>query len=207
MPNLIEEKEIFSQGYKIVGSLDEAGRGPLAGPVVAACVVVVQDFCISDDLKMVRDSKKLSAKKREELYDLIFASFPEVGIGICDHETIDRINILQASFLAMKKAISSLKAKPDHLLVDGKFSIPNVSTAQTAIIRGDEIVFSISAASIIAKVVRDRIMRECHEKYPQYEFDKHKGYGTKIHLDNLKKYGPCEIHRKSFAPIKNLLRN
>ena len=208
MLNFNEEQNIFNQGYKSIGGLDEAGRGPLAGPVVAACVVILPKFCYADiefsDLRMINDSKKLSAKKREELFKAIQESSLEVGIGICDHETIDRINIFQASFLAMKKALSALKKKPDFIVLDGKFLIPNVSYKQKAIIHGDQKIFSIAAASIVAKVTRDRIMLEFHERFPEYGFNKHKGYGTRLHLERLKKYGPCPIHRKSFAPVRVL---
>ncbi len=204
--NLGIEKRIFSQGYNIIGAIDEAGRGPLAGPVVAACAIIKPDFEINNEkLGLVKDSKKLTEKKREELFDIINNEFFEVGVGISDHDTIDRVNILQATFLAMKKAIGALKNKPDYLILDGKFPIPNITTGQKPIIKGDNSVFSIAAASIIAKVTRDRIMKEMNEKFPAYCFDKHKGYGTKLHMELLKKHGPCIIHRKSFAPVKRLL--
>jgi len=203
MLDLNEEKNIFSQGYEFVGGIDEAGRGPLAGPVVAACVILDKKFNIShNELKSIKDSKKLTPKKREELFILIKEEFIEVGVGICDHQTIDRINILQATFLAMKKAIGSLKQKPDYIILDGGLEIPNTSYKQKSIIRGDESVFAIAAASIIAKVTRDMIMLKAHEDYPQYGFNKHKGYGTRLHLEQLEKYGPCLIHRKSFKPVK-----
>lgn len=202
MLDLTAEKELFQQGYKFVAGIDEAGRGPLAGPVVAACVVCTQGFEINDKLKLIKDSKKLTAKKREELFKVIQEEFIAVGIGVCDNKTIDRTNILQASFLAMKKAITALKQKPDFIMVDGGFKIPNCSYVQKNIIKGDELIFSIAAASIIAKVTRDRIMLEEHKIYPQYNFDQHKGYGTKMHLDCLDKYGPCPIHRMSFKPMR-----
>jgi len=203
MLDLNQENRIFKQGYKLIAGIDEAGRGPLAGPVVAACVVVTPDFKIdSEELKTIKDSKKLTAKKREELFDIIKDKFIEVGVGICDNETIDRINILQATFLAMKKSVGSLKDKPNFLLVDGGFKIPNTSYNQLNVIRGDSLVFSIAAASIIAKVTRDRIMQAMHEQYPQYEFLKHKGYGTRLHMERLKQYGPCSIHRQSFRPVR-----
>ena len=206
MLNLEEEQNIFSQGYNVIGAIDEAGRGPLAGPVVAACVLMRADALphISDDLAMINDSKKIAAKKREQLFEIIKNEF-EVGIGACDHNTIDRINILQAAFLAMKKAISDLKEKPDFIMLDGKFPIPNISIKQKPIINGDSLVFSIAAASILAKVTRDRIMMEMHEIYPNYGFDKHKGYGTKLHMERLRQFGPSPIHRKSFGPIKILI--
>ncbi len=202
MLDLAEEKKIFSQGYKIIGALDEAGRGPLAGPVVAVCVIFKANISINNDLAKINDSKKLNSKNREKLFDLIKENFLEVGIGICDHKTVDRINILQATFLAMKKAIGSLKNKPGFLLVDGSIKIPNCSIEQQAYIKGDEKIFSIAAASIIAKVTRDRIMFEMDKIYPKYDFARHKGYGTKVHLEKLRENGPCPIHRLSFRGVK-----
>lgn len=201
MLDLAMEKKIFSQGYEIIGALDEAGRGPLAGPVVAACVIIKANFSINNDIEEINDSKKLTPKKREILFDLIKKNFIEVGVGVSDHRTIDKINILQATFLAMKKAIGALNYKPRFLLVDGGFKIPNFSLDQAAIIKGDEKVFSIAAASIIAKVTRDRIMEEMDKLYPNYGFLKHKGYGTKEHLENIKQFGPCPIHRLSFGGV------
>ncbi len=205
MLNLETEKQIFSQGYNLLGSIDEAGRGPLAGPVVAAMVMVPPEFDIekNSDLKQINDSKKLSFKKRDKLAVMIKETF-SVGIGVCDNKIIDRINILQASFLAMKKAISDCNIKPDFIALDGKMKIPNLSCPQKNIIKGDSSVFSIAAASIIAKVVRDEIMQEFHEIYPDYCFDCHKGYGTKLHIEKIYKFGPCPIHRYSFKPIKNV---
>lgn len=204
--NLIREQCLFKKGYARVAGIDEAGRGPLAGPVVAACVIFKPDLSADDlefsELKKIKDSKKLNFKTREELYKTIINECLDFGVGICDHETIDRINILQATFLAMKKALSALKQKPDYILVDGNFIIPNCSYRQEAVIAGDAAVFTIASASIIAKVARDRIMLEMHKQYPDYGFDKHKGYGTKFHTQQLKKYGPCEIHRRSFRPVR-----
>jgi len=150
----------------------------------------------------------LSEKQREELYDFILENF-HVGIGICDHKTIDRINILEATFLAMKKAIAQLKLKnAKHIiLVDGNKIIPNCSYNQKAIVGGDKLVKSISAASIIAKVTRDRMMCEMHKKYPAYNFAKHKGYGTKQHIKKIREFGACKIHRKSFNPVKEVLNS
>ncbi len=206
MLNLEEEQNIFSQGYNKIGAMDEAGRGPLAGPVVAACVLLESGSAprISDDLLLINDSKKLTAKRREKLFDIITSEF-EFAIGVCDHNTIDRINILQASFLAMKKAIGAIKRKPDFIILDGKLPIPNISISQKAITGGDRLVFSVAAASILAKVTRDRMMMEAHEAYPGYGFDKHKGYGTKFHMEQLRKFGPSPIHRKSFGPVKDAL--
>jgi ribonuclease HII len=210
MLNLNKEKSLFSSGFSMVAGVDEAGRGPLAGPVVAAVVVLTPEsekiILASEELQKIKDSKLIPAKKREELFELIKTSFPEIGVGICDHETIDRVNILQATFLAMKMAVTNLKNKPDIVLIDGKFPIPNSSLRQEAIIDGDALVFSIAAASIVAKVTRDRIMDELHEKYPQYGFNNHRGYGTKEHMEALKKYGPCPVHRKTFKPVSNFFK-
>ena len=206
MLDFATELELLDSGFSLIGAFDEAGRGPLAGPVVAACVIASKDTAGKiARLSGVRDSKKLTGKKREALFEPIHEVFEAVGIGICGHETIDRINILEASFLAMKKAMGTLKAKPDYIILDGKFPIPNVSIGQKPIIKGDDKVFSIAAASIIAKVARDRIMAEIDTEYPQYEFARHKGYGTKRHFELLVKYGPCPVHRKSFAPVAGML--
>lgn len=220
------EKELLGKGFDFVVGVDEVGRGPLAGSVVACAAILKSDSNLDlKDWDLVRDSKKLSEKQREKIFDFILENF-YVGIGICDHNTIDRINILEASFLAMKKAIQELqriknkesKIKPANwtpdqvgndkgaiILVDGNKKIPNLSMEQMAIVGGDRIVKSISAASIVAKVTRDRMMMEMHKKYPVYGFDKHKGYGTKFHMDALQKHGSCEIHRKSFAPVKRAI--
>lgn len=201
------ENSVRSQGYNLIAGIDEAGRGPLAGPVVAACVVIPVDFKINGSgLEEVRDSKKLSALKRQTLAEKIRKRFSGIGLGICDHVLIDRINILEAAFLAMKKAIGALRPKPDYLLVDGHLAIPNLSLPQKPVTGGDGWVFSIAAASIVAKVERDRIMSEWDEKYPLYGFKRHKGYGTKNHLVSLKEHGPCPIHRRSFSPIKEMIR-
>lgn len=200
------EQKMFAQGYQAVGGIDEAGRGPLAGPVVAVCISADPGLDLNDDrLKDVKDSKRLSEKKRYEVCDLIKEVFPAIGVGICDHKTIDRVNILEATFLAMKIAISALKLKPDMVLVDGRMLIPNMSLAQQAIIGGDNKVLTIAAASIVAKVTRDKIMLELDNEYPQYGFVRHKGYGTREHLASLKQHGPCPVHRQSFAPVKILL--
>ncbi|PIP28054.1 MAG: ribonuclease HII [Candidatus Moranbacteria bacterium CG23_combo_of_CG06-09_8_20_14_all_35_22] len=220
------EKKLIAQGYDFIIGIDEVGRGPLAGPVVACAVVLrVPSPVVStrhplpkgeEDLEkfnLIRDSKMLSEKQRESLFDFIAENF-YVGVGICDHRTIDRINILEASFLAMKSAVSQLKNKIQNfknskmiILLDGNKKIPNFSFEQRAIVSGDKIVKSISAASIYAKVTRDRMMGEMHKIYPEYNFAQHKGYGTKIHMDALKKHGPCEIHRKSFRPVRKCLVN
>ena len=194
-PNFVEEKKLWKQGFKIVVGLDEAGRGPLAGPVVAGAVVFLNGFKI----KELNDSKKLSEKQRENLYKIL-TNHKDIkwGIGIVSEKVIDKINILEATKLAMQKALKNLK--PEFLLIDGNFKINSIMR-QKSIIKGDQKVFSIAAASIIAKVTRDRLMEKAHKKYSSYGFDKHKGYGTKAHFASLKKFGPCKIHRKSFYPV------
>ena len=199
--NLKEEKRIYRRGYKRVVGLDEAGRGPLSGPVVAGAVSVRFDFLIPKELKDVKDSKQLSFKKREELYKAIVKN-PNLkwGIGKVSPRIIDKVNILQATKLAMEKAVKNIK--PDFLIIDGNFRI-NLNVSQKSIIKGDQKVFSIAAASIIAKVTRDRMMIKYDKKYPQYGFGKHKGYPTKLHRKMIKKHGPCKIHRYSYQPVKN----
>jgi ribonuclease HII len=209
MLKLDKEKLLFASGFALIAGVDEAGRGPLAGPVVAAAVTLkpemVERFFAVKELKDIKDSKLVSEKKREELFEIIKNTFFEVGIGVCDHETIDRINIYQATFLAMKKALSALKTKPDYVMLDGRAIIPNLSLKQENIINGDAFVLSIAAASIIAKVTHDRLIAKLAEQYPQYGFLNHKGYGTREHLEALKKYGPAPFHRKTFGPVKEAL--
>ncbi len=195
------EKTLFKKGYYHIAGTDEAGRGPLAGPVVAAAVIIPQGVTIAG----LNDSKKLTKNQREKLFEKIAASDAICSVGVIDNETIDRINILRASLLAMNKAISSLEVNPDFILVDGSFTIPNITIPQMAIIGGDAICDSISAASIIAKVTRDKIMDRYQEIYPDYSFANHRGYPTKRHLDELINFGPTEIHRKSFRPVEKLL--
>lgn len=184
------------KGKRIAG-IDEAGRGPLAGPVVCACVIMPLD---EDKLiDGINDSKKLTEKKREELYDKIIERAIAYSIVEVDERTIDRINILNATKLGMKRALDGLKVKPDIVLIDAVKLDTNLP--QDNIIKGDAKSYNIASASILAKVYRDRLMKELSEKYPQYNFAKHKGYGTKEHIENLKKYGKCELHRETF--IKN----
>ena len=199
-PNFHEEEKLWAQGFEHVAGLDEAGRGPLAGPVVAAAVIAGSDLAILE----VNDSKKLSEKKREELYQVL-TNHPDInwGVGIVSQEVIDQINILEASKLAMKQALENLGA--DFLLLDGNFILDGLDISQKSIIKGDSKVFSIAAASIIAKVTRDRIMQQMHRQFPEYGFDKHKGYGTAAHIKQLKNLGPCKIHRKTFAPVNNMV--
>lgn len=244
------ESALLNDGYEFIIGIDEAGRGPLAGPVVAGAVSLRNNQeprnnnqtnsnnQISNDKNwdFVRDSKTLSEKQREKIFDFVHEHF-YVGVGICDHETIDRVNILEATYLAAKKALSDLFSKIDQdtrnndqknfkfqnpndksnskykiqnlktiIIFDGNKKIPNLSMEQKTVVNGDKFVKSISAASIIAKVTRDRIMLKMHVKYPQYNFDKHKGYGTRLHFEMLETHGPCKIHRQSFEPVRGLVK-
>jgi len=207
MPSFVLEKKLLAGGYNLIAGIDEAGRGPLAGPVVAACVVC--DWRFAPDKKLlaqVNDSKKLSIKKREDLFFLLTNNHKlKIGIGVSDHREIDRLNIFQATFLAMRRAIAKVDKKPKFILVDGKFIIPDLSFPQKAVVKGDGKHFLIAAASIIAKVTRDKMMESWHERFPQYNFSRHKGYGTKEHLKQLAKNGPCLIHRRTFQPVASLL--
>ncbi len=190
---LYYETALWDEGNAFVAGLDEAGRGPLAGPVVASAVIFPKDIHIQG----VDDSKKLSPKQREFLFGIIQEKAVAVATGIVSEKEIDRINILQATFKAMRMAIGSLTVRPDHLLIDGR-PLPEKFYPQTALVKGDSRCFSIAAASIIAKVTRDRMMVGYDQKYPQYGFAQHKGYGTKRHVAAIRCHGPCEIHRKSF---------
>jgi len=230
-PTLQAEKRLWKKGFKKIAGLDEAGRGPLAGPVVAAAVII-KDKKLNRaklsrlNLDGINDSKKLTPRKREKLYGILTnplrhplrhssAGGPQIewGVGRASEKIIDKINILEATKLAMKRAIKNLATKKssgirplkvDFLILDGKMKL-DLNIPQKAIVRADEKVFSCSVASIIAKVSRDRIMQRFHKKYPRYGFDKHKGYPTRLHQKMLKKYGPSEIHRKSFKPVASLL--
>ncbi len=192
------ERVLARQGYKAVCGTDEAGAGPLAGPVYAAAVILNPDV----ELCGVNDSKKLSEKKREELYDIIIEKSVAFNIVSVSEKVIDEINILNARMLAMRNAVAGLAVKPDYLLVDGN-SDPMAGIETMTIVKGDGRSASVAAASILAKVSRDRFMLEMDRFFPQYAFAKHKGYGTKQHIDMLRKYGPCPIHRLTF--IKNIL--
>ncbi|MDO4176472.1 MAG: ribonuclease HII [Bacillota bacterium] len=195
------EEELHRQGYKYIAGVDEVGRGPLAGPVVTAAVVLPEDF----DVLGVDDSKKLSEKRREELYDKIIEGCVAYGIGMSDHQVIDEINILQATKEAMKKAIAEceimLKQKLDFALFDA-VTIEGLDVPQHAIIKGDAKVLAIAAASIVAKVTRDRMMVEYAREYPWYAFESNKGYGTAAHYEGIREHGTCPIHRMSF--LKNM---
>jgi ribonuclease HII len=199
-PAKLEEK-IFQSGHHILAGVDEAGRGPLAGPVVAAAVI----FPDGEYLDGLEDSKKLSSVRRDIMFDKIVTSDAIFAVGIVDNEIIDRINILRASLRAMTQAVCKLRQTPDFVLVDGNQTIPNIEINQAAIVGGDSICPSISAASIIAKVTRDRIMDHYAKLYPDYSFAKHKGYPTPEHLKELKLFGPTPIHRKSFKPVAELI--
>jgi len=195
------EKMYVRRGYRRIAGVDEVGRGPLAGPVVAAAVILPQ----AGVGEKLFDSKQISSKKREELYETISSEAEGVGIGIVGQEEIDRINILQATLKAMALAIQNLPHPPDFILIDGSQGGLALSIPQKPIRKGDRLCNSIAAASIIAKVTRDRMMLECHQKYPQYNFAKHKGYGTKEHQRAIERFGVCELHRRTFRGVKEYL--
>ncbi len=188
------EHELNKKGYEFVCGVDEAGRGPLCGPVVAAAVILPKDAHIEG----VNDSKKLTEKKREKLYDDIMQNAVSVGVGVSDVDIIEEVNILNATKKAMLQAISNLKVNPEYVLVDGNQKIDTDISLET-VVKGDSKSESIAAASIIAKVTRDRLLIEYDKKYPEYGFAKHKGYGTKAHIEAIKKYGLTPIHRPSFC--------
>lgn len=192
------ENEYREKGFDIICGVDEAGRGPLAGPVYAAAVILPSD-CVIEGLN---DSKKLTEKKREALFDEIKEKALAYGIASADEKEIDEINILNATFLAMKRAIDSLSVRPDLALIDGNQK-PHTDIEEVTVIKGDAKSMSIAAASVLAKVSRDRFMLEMAEKYPQYEFARHKGYGTKLHYEKIAQYGVCDIHRRTF--LKKIL--
>jgi ribonuclease HII len=192
------ENKLWKQGINLVAGVDEVGRGPLAGPVVAAAVIFPQDIKI----KGLSDSKQLTPKAREKLYSQIMKKALAVGIGEVSHSIIDKINIWKANLLAMKNAVKSLAFYPDYLLIDGKRHKIDLPISQEGIAQGDARCFSIAAASVVAKVTRDRTMLDYHRCYPEYRFDLHKGYGTRKHFAQLRKCGPCPIHRRSFYPLR-----
>ncbi|MBU0729979.1 MAG: ribonuclease HII [Proteobacteria bacterium] len=194
------EREFACQGHRAIAGVDEAGRGPLAGPVVAACVILPQ-HC---DFHKFKDSKKLSPSVRGKLFQELMESGYSIGIGVVSETEIDRLNILQASLLAMKLAVEDLSTAADYLLVDGKFKVP-MQIPQTALVKGDCRSATISAASIIAKVTRDQMMEKYHEIFPQYNFRKHKGYPTLEHRKYIEIHGPCTIHRKTFKCVREYI--
>ena len=193
------EEELYNSGVNLICGIDEAGRGPLAGPVVVAAAIMPRDSM----LEGVNDSKKVSEKKREKLYDLITDEAITYGVGIIDQKEIDRINILNATKEGLTMAVKELNPKPDLIIVDALSKIDTEGIPYKSIIKGDAKCYSIACASIIAKVTRDRIMRQWDEVYPQYGFIKHKGYGTAAHISAIKEYGLCPLHRLSF--VKNIV--
>ena len=200
--NLFEfESKASHQGFKNIAGIDEAGRGPLAGPVVAAAVIFPSKVNIPD----LNDSKKLSANKREELFPKIQEISVAFGLAVVDQKVIDKINILQAARLAMKQAVETLKITPGLLLIDGNQKIDSTLN-QWAIVKGDSRSLSIAAASVLAKVTRDRIMDGYHKLYPQYEFNRHKGYGTRLHRNLIQEHGPCPIHRSTFKGVSEYIK-
>ena len=194
------ETKASHQGFNNIAGIDEAGRGPLAGPVVAAAVILLSKINIPE----LNDSKKLSPKKREELFPKIQEMSVAYSVTVIDQGVIDEINILQATRLAMKKAVETLKITPGLLLIDGNQKIDS-NLNQWAIVKGDSRSLSIAAASVLAKVTRDRIMDDYHKLYPQYGFDRHKGYGTKLHRNQIQEYGPCPVHRKTFKGVSEYI--
>lgn len=198
MPDYEYESKAAAMGYSFVCGVDEAGRGPLAGPVYAAAVILPQGLIIDG----LNDSKKLSEKKRELLYDKVIENAVAWSVGVATEQEIDEINILQATYLAMRRAVEGLGIKADYALIDGNRMPPLLIDGET-VIKGDALSMSIAAASIIAKVSRDRFMLEIDEKYPEYQFSKHKGYGTALHYEMIEKYGISPVHRRSF--LKKLL--
>lgn len=202
MNDLLEyEKELYKKGLNFIAGIDEVGRGPLCGPVVAcACILP-----INYQLDGLNDSKKISEKKREELYEILIKDALSYGIGIISPKRIDEINILEATKEAMKEAVNNLDIKPEYLLIDAVKL--DIDINSTSIIKGDAKSASIAAASIIAKVTRDRMMIELSEMYPEYSFEKHKGYGTKAHIEAVKKFGVKDFYRFTFAPISDLIKD
>ena len=190
------ENELYSKGYKLIGGIDEVGRGPLVGPVVTACVILPEDFALDG----LTDSKKLSEKKRDMFYDIIMEKAISVGIGIMDEDVIDKVNIYEATKLAMYQAVDNMSVKPDYILIDA-MKLDKLDVQSTSIIKGDLKSITISAASVIAKVTRDRMMYELDKKYPMYKFAKNKGYPTKDHIEAIVKYGILKEHRKTFKPV------
>jgi len=199
MPDFEIENKAYNKGYKYVCGVDEAGRGPLAGPVCAAAVILPENT----EIEGLNDSKKLSEKKREALFDIIKEKAVAYSIAYGTLEEIEELNILEATYLAMNRAIEGLDIPADYALIDGNRVPKNIKVACETVVKGDAKSCSIAAASILAKVTRDRLLLEYDEKYPEYNFKKHKGYGTKEHTDLILKHGPCEIHRPSF--LKKLL--
>ncbi len=202
-PTLLEEEMLREQGYRLIAGIDEAGRGPLAGPVVAAAIILPFDEK-PPWLSLIRDSKQLSPSQREAVFDCILESGAAFGVGVVSHELIDERGIASATKLAMRNAIERLPCRPDYLLID-YVRLPAVRIPQKSVVDGDSMCISIAAASIVAKVTRDRLMVELDSQYPGYGLAQHKGYGTPGHLEALLKLGPCPIHRKTFEPVRGRL--
>lgn len=196
------EKDLYKNGVKLIAGVDEVGRGPLVGPVVAAAVILPINY----HLDGLNDSKKLTEKKRERLYDILMQEAIAIGIGEASAKEIDEINIYQASKLAMMRALKNLKIKPEHVLVDA-MPLKEIDIPSTSIIHGDALSLSIAAASVIAKVTRDRMMIELDKKYPEYGFAQHKGYPTKKHLEVLQKYGVLDNYRFTYGPVRDLINS
>ena len=194
MPDYSVEKELMNKGYNLVCGVDEAGRGPLAGPVCAAAVILEPDTVIDG----LNDSKKLTEKKREALFDVIIEKAVDFSIALVDNERIDEINILEATFEAMEESVHTLKTAPDCAIIDGNRPPKHLNIPCETVVKGDSLSANIAAASVLAKVTRDDIMEQMAEQYPQYGFEIHKGYGTKAHYEALREYGPSPIHRMSF---------
>lgn len=192
--------------YKTIAGIDEAGRGPWAGPVVSACVVIDRDFRFKKEHRLIDDSKKLTDRKRRELADMIRRDFGRVGIGVVDNGLIDRMNILKATFLSMENAYRDCRLSCDLILIDGNKMIPGIKDEQQAIIDGDAKHVIIAAAGIIAKVARDDMMSSAEERYPGYGFSQNKGYGTAAHREALARLGPCPIHRFSYRPVADIVK-
>lgn len=203
VPTFTEEEKLIAQGYKLIAGVDEVGRGPLAGPVVAAAVILPLEERPSW-LGKVRDSKQLTPSQRESIFDRIMESGIAFGVGVVSHEVIDEWGIAPATRLAMRRAIEKLSTRPDYLLID-YMRLPGIRIPQKGVVDGDSICFSIAAASIVAKVTRDRQMVELDGQFPGYGLAQHKGYGTAEHLEALQRLGPCPIHRKSFTPVRDRL--
>lgn len=193
------EQELYNQNIELIAGVDEAGRGPLVGPVVASAVILPKNY----HLEGLNDSKQLSEKKRNMYYEILKRDAIAIGVGVIDAKTIDKVNIYEASKLAMLEALNNLSVKPEHVLIDA-MKLP-LKIPSTSIIHGDALSLSIAAASVIAKVTRDEMMYELHKKHPEYHFDQHKGYPTKLHLECLQKYGPLENYRFTYKPVHDLI--
>ena len=203
IPTFDEEERLITQGYRLIAGIDEVGRGPLAGPVVAAAIILPLDRKPSW-LTLVRDSKQLTPSQRETIFGYMVESEVAYGVGVVSHDVIDERGIAPATRLAMRHAIEQLSTRPDYLLID-YLQLPGVRIPQKGVVDGDSICVSIAAASIVAKVTRDRLMVELDGRYPGYGLAQHKGYGTREHLEALQKLGPCPIHRKTFQPVRDHL--